>query len=95
LTNGLAFVTLLLYTLSLPALPREGGGDGSALFIGVSEKWKSGLRVDLDEDSLEDFDAGVGLDISTSGSRVGRFASRGESGDGEFLSGEEERGEET
>jgi hypothetical protein len=30
-----------------------------------------------------------------SGSRAGRFASRGESGDGELLSGEEERGEET
>jgi hypothetical protein len=84
-------VTLLLYTLSLPALPRDGGGDGNALFIEVSVKLTSEFELELDFD----FDVGVGLDISRSRSRAGRFASRGESGDGEFLSGEEERGDET
>jgi hypothetical protein len=41
------------------------------------------------------FDAGVGLDIMLSGSRAGRFASRGESGDGELRIGDEESGDET
>jgi hypothetical protein len=41
------------------------------------------------------FDAGVGLDIMLSGSRAGRFASRGESGDSELRSGDEESGDET
>jgi hypothetical protein len=82
-----------------PALPRDGGGDGSALFIddGVSLKSISGLEraFDFDCDCGVDLDAGVGLDIMSSGSRVGRFASRGESGDGEFRSGEEDSGEGT
>jgi hypothetical protein len=96
--SGLAFVTRLLYTLSLElpaALPREGGGDGSAVFIddGVSLNSTSGLYLDFGLGFV--FDAGVGLDIISSGSRAGRLTSRGESGDGELRSGEEERGDGT
>ena len=86
----------LLNTLSLP---RDGGGDGSALFICVSHKFES--LFSFDEDVGADtrvvliFDAGVGLDIISSGSRAGTFASRGESGEGVFRSGEEERGDGT
>jgi hypothetical protein len=93
-------VTLLLYTLSLePALPRDGGGDGRALFIddGVSLNSVSGLErafdFDCDGGFDVDFDAGVGLDIMSSGSRAGKFTSRGESGDGEFRNGEEDSGD--
>jgi len=93
-------VTLLLYTLSLPALPRDGGGDGNALFPGVSLEWTLKFELDVDlglvwECLVVVLEAGVGLDISRSGSRAGKFASRGESGEGELRSGDEERGEET
>jgi hypothetical protein len=56
------------------------------------------LREADDEDVVERvalFDAGVGLDIISSGSRTGRLASRGESGDGELRSGEEDNGDGT
>ena len=99
-------MTRLLYTLSLPL---DGGGDGSAPFIGVSRSSTSGLArdfafdlvcgcdcdCDLDVGLGIVFDTGVGLDIMLSGSRAGRFASRGESGDGELRSGEEDSGDET
>lgn len=86
----------LLNTLSLP---RDGGGDGSALFICVSLQFGSlfSFDEDVDVDARVDlvFDAGVGVDIISSGSRAGTFASRGESGEGVFRSGEEERGDGT
>jgi hypothetical protein len=100
--SGFAFVMRLLYALPgepLAALPREGGGEGNALLTSsfISPNSASGLECDFgfDIDWGLIFDAGVGLDIISSGSRAGRFASRAESGDGELRSGEEERGDGT
>jgi len=84
-------VTRLLNTLSLP---REGGGDGNELLIALSPDRDSDCRLRFDCAGRV-FDAGVGLDIISSASRLGRFPSRGESGEGVFRSGEEERGDET
>lgn len=51
--------------------------------------------VDVVVDERKALFTGVGLDIISSGSRASRFASRGESGDGELRKGEEDSGDGT
>jgi hypothetical protein len=81
-------VVLLLKLLSL----REGGGDGNAP-CSFSEDGE--VRLKLYGDSgfiLGGFD-GEDMIVSEAQTREGTFESRGESGEGELRSGEEERGD--